>query len=188
MLLAWIGAFVAAGFRPDDLQEATTWLAANEPPRYRPEHLDAIRRRIGQRRREQAVANREAAVQDGFRCSLCLGGGWVQVIRPDCVIDGHLVADAAWGCGPFVNVACNCKRGEQIVQSLLNPKHSKAMKAMRLEEYETRVPHWPDLMAELSAQRAATAQAMTASRHADKVSIKPMLAGILDRLRNKPKG
>lgn len=165
MLVAWYEVFELAGYHVDELQAATTWLAAFEPPRYLTEHLSALQRRISQERLARTIAIRELQnVRD--TCQLCGGFGWVEVPKRTSVIDGQWV-NLSSARLPTSCVTCSCTAGQSIANSHHSAKKPNPRPPMSLDVYTHHVPHWQELLKRREQETAARSRANAAAEQAE---------------------
>lgn len=131
---SWRQIFQDNGFTLPELQAATTWIAGHCPPRYRTEHLPAIKDSIHKQRAERAG---QEQTPFEYRCphEFCDGSGWVIVPHWTCVNNGK------WHY-PYYTLAvyCRCSRGEKIRQS--HSSNSRLTRAPGINEYEKLNPDW----------------------------------------------
>lgn len=134
MLAEWAALFAAEGYAPDELQAASRWLALNDPPRFRTDHLLRLQDRLRQLRR-QACAPPPVEDTRGT-CTTCRGVG--RVIVPLLLgiptAGGSLVPDD--GQRRTAAVTCSCGLGRWFSQQGCEP----AM--MTLDQYQAIVPDW----------------------------------------------
>lgn len=121
MLLAWGDLFAASNFSPDELTQATDWLAMNSPPRFRTEHLKALQDRVRQSRQRTIINPPE---DDRGSCTLCFGAGLIPVPNPKSLDTGNWTTQA---------VACGCALGHWFAQ---HGNHRT------LSDYERQCPQW----------------------------------------------
>ena len=172
MVAAWRDVFHLAGYAADELESATTWLAAFKPPRFASEHLPAIQGRITEQRCVRARANQalEEAAAANQPCRLCQGYGWVVVPKRASVIDGQWTT-LSGATLPTSGVCCDCPAGCRIYASHTKPKFIDQghKPPMRLFEYENHVPHWEQLMQRKEQELNARGRAWQAAKDADAV-------------------
>jgi len=91
MLLEWNLLFARAGFTPEELQEATEWLALNAHPRFPADHLALLSQRVrvrrGERdqvqemlRRRDECRRKREAVQQQSECTISLSEVITQLV------------------------------------------------------------------------------------------------------------
>jgi hypothetical protein len=131
MIAEWAIDFRRWGYTPAELDEATSWLATHQPPRYRSEHLPGLIERVRSRREKQSQAPPEDARGE---CALCGGCGRVIVPRPGC--------DPCGGRWYTQAVLCRCPLGRWYGDRLA------ARCQLTLDAYEREVPHWRGLAEE----------------------------------------
>ena len=141
MLLEWARLFDAAGFGPMELTEASDWLAVNNPPRFRNDHLQAL---LGRAKAVRTALTTKplaelAGVAPGASCAICEGVGTVTVPNPKALARGKW-ADAA--------VTCCCPLGRWI-------KSQDRRGWQTLEDYENEVPDWQELTRKRKAELLA---------------------------------
>lgn len=152
MLHAWAMAFSAAGHSPDDLSEATQYLATTpgKVPQTRPQHIDAINARLRERKLYRMRHNDESVTyRDTHR--LCHHGtGFVIVPNPKAIHDGSWQA-------PYYTCAviCDCPAGNRRLESQAKREH----KQMTFRQYELKVPNWEQMVAIRDAARSEMAKA-----------------------------
>lgn len=152
MFAEWRIAFEYAGYSARELDDATTWLAANDAPRWPVDHLNAIRRRVGDVRRQEARSNAELSAT-ATECQVCRGCGWVRVPHPKDMLDG------VWMTNYLAAVVCDkCERGRRVQASF----PTDGRRQMSLTEYEQKVPHWFDVL----RVKRKEAEAMETARRA----------------------
>ncbi len=153
-VISWEGLFAAANYTPDELNEATDWIALNAPGLKPWEHLAAIQDRI---KRCRSVAN-EVKV-DNWKCDDCQGTGRIVVPQLEGV-RGEEWLPRDVGAGPqyyTCAVRCHCERGKQDFSTLpRGKKESEGM--MTFATYNTANPSWRRQIADREhEQREATA-------------------------------
>lgn len=175
MFGAWREVFARAGYTSEELNEATDYIAVNNPPRYRNEHLGAINRRVTERRRVMRLHNQEQAEREGIEAhGLCDGTGRVLVPHLSCVIDGEWLYPWYTVC-----VLCSCHKGERIRLSLENSAKpdGEVRKVMGIEQYTLVNSDWRRQMDNHKQQKKAELTARTLGDLADKKApIDPKLA------------
>ncbi len=158
-VLSWEGLFAAANYLPDELNDATDWIAANAAGIKPWEHLAAIQDRI---KRCRAVSN-EVKV-DNWNCNDCHGTGRIVVPQLENVRgEDWLPRDV--GAGPqyyTCAVRCHCKRGEQDFSTLPRGlKKSESM--MTFATYDLANPAWRRQLADREQEQREAAALVTAS-------------------------
>lgn len=171
--MAWKTLFAAAGYTAAELREASDWIALNDTPKWRSEHLAKLQERIRTKRREDRArpAQPEQAYPD---CNECHGTGWV------CDLP-HLgqVFGGEWKGESTCAVFCRCSWGTREYA-----RH-RERKAMTLDQYERRNPSWREQVERLVKVRAARQRAQGHSAHADKI-FGPIMARIRRREEDRP--
>lgn len=147
MVNTWQRAFQSRGYTFHDLEEATYYLAANNPPKWRDKHLAAIHARIIERRMNRANLESKQAERRAEDCKRCSDSGVVMVPHLKAVRNGEWFY-------PFyeMGVFCNCYRGRtkfnkvslQCEAMVDHPKSAHAFKPNPLDilAYEQRNPDW----------------------------------------------
>ncbi len=151
--LSWRKLFLRVGYTEAELREATDWLALNDPPTWRVEHLKAIQARIRSRRielREQKPA--DGSGESYPDCHICHGAAWV--IVPDL----RAVSGGEWNGKHTCAVLCSCPYGHK--ESL---RHKKFV-PVRLSSYERRNPGWADQVERHRVESAAVAKESEAAQ------------------------
>lgn len=153
-VLSWEGLFAAANYTPDELTDATDWIATNAAGIKPWEHLAAIQDRI---KRCRAVSN-EIKVDD-WKCDDCHGAGRIVVPQLESV-RGEDWRPRDVGAGPqyyTCAVRCHCKRGELDYSTL--PRGLKASEGMMtFATYNMANPYWRRQLADRAhEQREAAA-------------------------------
>lgn len=167
-LASWESLFIAAGYLPAELDEASRHLAGNLAEilagegRYlgkMPAHLAAIQQRIRQRRAVTYSRQVEEFREDRGTCTICQGGGTVPGLpHLGGIRDGQWVPMNVARGGPAYYtqaVTCSCPLGRWFNQ------HRPPDRAlMSLEEYQAKNPRWQlqlwQRQRELLAQAALT--------------------------------
>ena len=169
--VAWRKVFEAAKYTAAELAEATTFLAANNPPRWAPEHLAGINARIRDRRAVEYRKKTDVQERDRGVCTLCSGTGYVVVPHLQGVRDGNWVPVRATRSLPSyytVAVLCRCQLGLWV-----GGRMSPDKLPMSIDRYERQNPRWRDqLMArhrEMSASVEAAGVSVAANEVFDKL-------------------
>jgi len=166
MIDAWREAFERRGYTAAELTDATVWMAGNEPPVWRSEHLARIHKRIewarlAAYRKEQEATTAEAEFD---RCRLCGSTGFVVV--------PHLkfVRDGIWA-PPFYTyaVACHCRKGLRVYERLTQASvdNERCRPIVSIGDYEMANPYWQRQMGDQHETQAAENRAAAASVKAD---------------------
>lgn len=168
MLAAWCDLFESLGYKVPELVEATEWLAANRPPKFRTEHLDSLQARLKAQRAEAASRVIASPEEDPRgQCSLCRGTGHVSVPTIRAIQRGQ------WG---TCTVLCSCALGRwHRGQKTKYPLQT-------LEEYERELPDWRAVLAHHDALVRQEADVRDQTRTRDGV-LSLELNRILNRLR-----
>lgn len=174
MFGAWREVFEVRGYTASELNEATIWIAANDPPRFRSEHLAAIHRRIGAHRlvawnRQREMQQQREAYET---CPRCRGTALVIVPHLACVKDRDWIHP--WHTHA---VACNCKRGAMLYENFRNTlqntseadlkKKPWVKQLMSIGDYEMQNPGWISQMARKDVAQRAEANADRVTRKVD---------------------
>lgn len=169
MLTAWTALFRQQGYTVPELVEATRWLAENEPPRYRSDHLDGLQRRLKLLRdQERKLWLDQSPPEDPRgRCVLCRGTGRVSVPTARALRRGQ------WG---TCLVVCSCPLGKWYVER--NQHHEQT-----LIDYEREVPGWREILREHDEGLKQEANARSHARGLDRE-----LGQMLRRLRVREEG
>lgn len=179
MLASWEAVFEAAGYTAIELVEASTWIAGNTPPKFRSDHLPAIRDAVRRRRAEEAKRN-ESRTVGGPLCHRCEDTGLVIVPHPSNMRDGR------WR-HPWYTLAviCWCPRGDRMAASHDGPQ--KYQKGMMLRDYEKRHPGWFDETLRRRDAKAAEAKATRAAEVADgkNTDVSDALEEVFARIRER---
>ena len=172
MVLAWEGLFAAANYSPEDLADATDWLATNAPPAWPRDHLKAIQDRI--RSCRAIVARSQDEVAD-WECKDCGGSGRVTVPHLDSVKgEDWLPRDV--GAGPqyyTCAVRCHCWRGINGRFTVAGRKHKQQQDMMHFGVYEQRNPNWRRQLADREHEKREEAALLP---------VDPKWAAMVDRL------
>ncbi len=177
-LFSWNDLFATAGFSYADLDEVTAFLAAHpealgaEKTRFAGKmvaHLDAIQRRVRDRKAVQHVREDEERREEESTCTLCGNSGMVEVPHPKGVVNGEWVQQRV-GRNPSqytIGVTCPCPAGQWRYKQQANylaGKHKDAGKdgppplPWSLDAYQQRNPKWREQMRQrLAEQLAASA-------------------------------
>ena len=145
MLAEWARLFSGAGFAPDDALAATDWVAANNPPEFRSQHLarllDRLRSSRGQLEAKRARPVAEACCRD------CGDVGLVIVPDPDGIERWHNWRERV--------VFCSCSLGRW--------KAKEKPQLETLPQYQAAYPRWREMARwhdqQVAAQGAAEANA-----------------------------
>lgn len=151
MFAAWEGVFEACGYSVEELQAATSEIAAStSPPSNRAQHLAEINRIIRTKRRNLGQANEDLSrVEEGQdACETCRGCGFVIVPHLKCVVDG------VWQ-SPFWTgaVTCFCVIGQRREHSNRQRLDEGKSAPGSLTFYESRNPNWRRQMESWDEQR-----------------------------------
>lgn len=168
MLLEWSRLFSQQGYGAGDLRAASEWIAMNDPPKTRPEHLALLTRRL----REQRAASAPMPDDDPRgQCSLCGGTGRVTVpmVRGVHSDQGNTPrVDDRYTCA----VLCRCKLGQWFTDKqgggfdkLGRPKRPAPM---TIDQYEQLVPDWRERLKARDAAARASLRAQRAAEEADR--------------------
>ena len=137
MLVEWARLFDSVGFSPEEMAQATDWLALNAPPKYRTEHLAALQSRVRTARAEQQ--KRDQPEQPAKGCRLCDESGRVIVPSRVALRQGQVGGTEA--------VFCGCRLGmwfrEQARDYLR--ERQRPGEPTTLVAYEQDVPDWPEV-------------------------------------------
>ena len=176
MINAWQAAFLVHSYTADELRDATVYMAATKPPRWRADHLPAIHARIQDQRKQQRRHNEESAHRDGVAPhDVCNGKGWVTVPHLRHVIDGSWVHP--WYTAAVV---CFCDRGLRMLESMAR----RERKPMTLGGYESLNPGWQEQVRIRTLGREADNQASRASDWADKTAFGASVGEVLRRAKD----
>jgi hypothetical protein len=182
MFHAWFDVFSASGYTAAELTAATA-AVAQQPPRFRSEHLGAIHAAIRDRRaRAEAVRLHDPAeVSERGTCALCGESGWVVVPHPKCVAAGEWVAGME---GVTAAVTCSCFVGRRQLDAwdaYAAVVQKRVPRPMSLEYYQGRLcSRWRALLARHEGLTEAHRRAQSASRRADMAG--GPLAGVIRRI------
>lgn len=137
MVYEWTQLFHGVGFSPEEMAQATDWLALNAPPKYRTEHLAALQSRVRTARAEKQ--RREQPAQPVQGCELCDESGRVIVPSRVALCQGQVGGTEA--------VFCGCRLGmwfrEQARDYLR--ERQRPGEPTTLVAYEQDVPDWPEV-------------------------------------------
>ena len=153
MLVSWQEIATHAHWTEEELHEATTWLAANNPPRYKGEHLASITARIRERRAVEC--RRHDAGDDRGTCATCSGSGLVSVPDPRSIVNGEwrpIRTAASRSSYTTAAVLCHCPIG-RIVGSRRQEKYQ----TMTIARYEEINPNWRDQLRARQREQQARA-------------------------------
>lgn len=166
MLDAWREPFELRGYTVAELLEATTWLAANDPPQWRSEHLARLRKRIEASRFARYRAEQAEIAADDERdlCRECRGAGLVVVPHLNFVRDGRWIP-------PWYTyaVACNCRRGLRIYEQCraAAAENDKRRAIVSIGDYEMVNPRWREQVEQKRQAQAADVRAESAAKAGD---------------------
>ncbi len=178
-LLSWGDLFDTAGFSYADRDEATAYLSAHpealgaEKTRFAGKmvaHLDAIQRRVRDRKAVQHVRQDEERREEEGVCVLCGNAGMITVPHPKGVVNGEWVQQkvARGGASTYtIGVTCPCPAGRWRYDqqtAYLSERHARARKEgpaprpWSLDAYQKFNPKWREHMRQqLAEQLAASA-------------------------------
>jgi len=161
MLAEWANLFTTSGYTPEEMAEASQWVALNCEVRFRADLLprllsrakDAALRATAPRRIDPGPQPTAAS------CSTCGGRGKVQV--PDYQKMAHpIYAHRYWY---DLAVACRCPLGEWHCKAT-----SGTVFALRsLADYEAEHPHWREDAAQNRREEEAYQRALDAAKGTD---------------------
>lgn len=167
MFHAWREVFQAAGYSAEELAAATMNIA-NDPPRWRVDHLTRIHGyiRAERFRARLAMEKMEEERHRAVACQLCGGCGYAEVPHLSCI------RDCAWREGPryTMSVCCRCEIGRRKNEAVVNNPRQPAIdqrRRMGLGEYGVHLPNWEELMREKKDELAARARSHAASAGVD---------------------
>lgn len=129
-LFAWCELLATAGFTPEELDEASKWIALNDPPAKYADHVPKLKLRVTMQRRNSGEA---PAGFIGGTCGTCQGSGCVIVplVKGMQTKGGARVLDDRWR---TCVVRCTCQLGRAVQGGMLG-----------LEAYEKLCPDWVGL-------------------------------------------
>lgn len=183
MFAAWRDVFQVAGYRVDELHEATRHIAAYCPPRFLSDHLPAIRTRISERRLQEARENMVATSVDES-CNICHDTGWALVPMLSAVVDGQWTCLSGMSL-PISAVTCRCLRGSRLHQVWRSAGDAAKFKPMALVDYEAKVPHWFDLLTRREKLSRAESAARAAAVEAQK-SLPELVGSVAGSMKPNP--
>lgn len=186
MLATWAALFAGLGHGPAELAEASQWLAANNAPSFRTDHLKALQGRLrAVREAREAEARTEAP--DASSCRLCHGCGRVSVPCPDAFKAGKF--------GTF-SVLCRCPLGLWVWRNQQEhfPRHKPPRQPqMTLLQYEgLHGDGWREMRAEMDrrvkAELDAARQASEADRDLGKLAMPRAFRDVLHGAKGGERG
>lgn len=164
MLVEWSNLFRVAGWLPEQAWSATDWLALNNPPRYRSDHLALLVQRMKQQRQQHSAAPPDEDERFGH-CMECRGCGRVSVPNPKAVAQG------GWS---TMAVACSCALGRWYQDS---------SGIMGLTAYQFAYPNWRQQLAQHEEWLKRSVRVTAFTKEVDK-----LLGAIKARLAQKEAG
>ncbi len=150
MLLAWDGLFAAANYSPEDLTDATDWLALHAPPAWPRDHLKAIQDRIRSQRAALMQRNDEV---DTWDCPDCFGAGRIEVPHLESV-RGEEWLPRDVGTGPhYYTQACCCHCARGLKGFTAHPRGGDKVSMISFTQYQIRNPAWRRQMADRELEK-----------------------------------
>ncbi len=137
-VLSWEGLFAAANYGPEELNEATDWIAVNAPGLKPWDHLAAIQDRI-----KTCRAVSSDVKVDNWKCEDCRGTGRIVVPLLESVRgEDWLPRDVGGGAQYYTcAVRCHCERGKQDFTTI--PRGLKKSESlMSFSVYDAANPSW----------------------------------------------
>jgi hypothetical protein len=182
MLRAWVELFAAERIAPEELTEASKWLAVNDPPRFRSDHLAKLMERVKGLRRAAAAAPAPSGPDLGT-CTLCAGSGFVIVplVQGVTTFGGH-TAEGDHD-ERTCTVLCRCFLGKWKAHRLGETPEGKRRAMMTLDCYEGGLPKWREIEA---GWKKAKAKRVEANNHA--MALDKSLGSILKRAQEQAGG
>jgi hypothetical protein len=135
MLLVWCELFLAEGYTPEELTEASKWLAMNDPPQFRSEHLAGLTGRVREQRRQTELRSPTIDERDHGKCELCAGCGFVSVPGAGCLTAGG--SRIPYNSTQTVAVFCSCAVGCAKLRGYTGNTPQRS-----LADYQREFPHW----------------------------------------------
>lgn len=162
-LREWAQMFRKHGFTPQELIDASEWVAMNVEVRFREELLPKLRARV----RDARLIGKRPKLTDPPppddphcpRCPRCKGQGLIKVPHYEKMMH-PLYAGRYWY---DRDVACTCPLGEWHRKT----KAGTIFAVQGIEDYEAAYPHWRDDAEQHRQEDAAFSKAMQAARSDD---------------------
>jgi len=158
----WIDLFIKEGFTPEQMKEASEWVALNTEIKYRSDLLPGLLSK------GKEIVARDAKPKqpdpgpqpEPDHCPICKGTGKVKV--PDFYKMSRPIY-ARRGYYYDIDVACRCQLGEWTRKS----KKGTIFELRSLDEYEAEHPHWRARVKEQEEKEKAYQQSLDAAKGAD---------------------
>lgn len=188
MFDSWFEVFCSCGYSVAELDAARLEIAQN-PPRFRNEHLAAIHAAVRGRRKEELrrrFAGQPPDPSEVGECAECGDSGMVVVPHPAYVTAGEWMGHGSFGYRPTAAVACRCYRGRRVLEhydSMPPSQQDRVGRPMGLDAYQRVAPGWKSLMAKRDRETFAALVAHDASHKADRAG--GPLAGLVKRIRER---